>query len=115
MTKNIFAASMKVKLVTLFLVISLVPLMLVGVTSYVYAKKGMEKGFINNLKAISQGREEAVKRYLRTKVKVTKSFASDIFIRNTIEKIDQHGADVSTLTAELNQYPCLIRRIYNLL
>jgi len=102
--KNIFAASMKVKLVTLFLVISLVPLMIVSVTSYISAKKALEKGFIESFKAISQGREEAVKRYLRTKIKVTTSYATDVFIRNTLEKIEQHGLDMGALVKDLDEY-----------
>jgi hypothetical protein len=95
---------MRGKLVILFLAVSLLPLVVVGATSYISANKALEKGFIDNFKAIAQGREEAVKRYLRTKVKVTASFSTDKFIRDTLEKIEQHGPDMAALATELNRY-----------
>ena len=102
--KNSFLGSMKVKLVVWFLAISLAPLIILGVISYVSSKKALETGFINSFNAISEGKEESVLRYLRTKVKVTNSFATDIFIRNTVEKLDQRGPDAAALAADLNKY-----------
>ena len=102
--KNIFMSSIKIKLVVLFLAISLLPVVLVGGVSYLSAKNALEKGFINSFEAISQGKEESVLRYLRTKIKVTKGFASDIFVRSTLERIEQKGPEASSLTSELCKY-----------
>jgi len=102
--KNIISRSMKAKLIVLSLAISIVPLVIVSAISYVSARNALRNGFIESFTAISQGKEESLTRYLRTKTKVTKSFATDIFIRTTLEKIEQHGADASLLTAELNRY-----------
>ena len=102
--KNISWGGMKAKLTGLFLLVSLIPLLAVGFISYKSSKNALEKGFTNNFRAISQGREEAVIRYLRTKTKVTASFATDIFIRNTVEKIGRNGPDAAALTNALVKY-----------
>lgn len=102
--KNMLFGSIKSKLIVLFLAISLVPTMSIGIVSYVSAKKALESSFMDSFRAISQGREESVIRYLRTKTKLAKAFASDLFIRNMVEKIGQKGPDASVSVMDLNKY-----------
>lgn len=102
--KNVLFSSLKFRVGVLFLSISLLPMVAVGLISYLSSEKALEHEFFENFKALSQAKEEAIIRYLRTKVKVTSGFASDIFIRNTLEKIEQKGADASLLSVELGKY-----------
>jgi len=101
---NVLTGSIKNKLVAIFLAISLVPMIAIGGLSYFSARNALGKTFIESLKAISQGREEALIRYLRTKQKVTRGFGSDLFIRTTTEKIEQKPADMAALVDELSSY-----------
>ncbi len=102
--KNIISGSMKMKLLLVFLTVSLVPLMITSVISYNMASAAMKHQVTENLKAISQGREESVIRYLRTKIKVTKGFASDFFIRDLLGKIEDKGPDAIRMGEELSKY-----------
>ena len=82
------SSSIRNKLISIFLVTSLVPIIVVGAISYFMAKNAIQHEALGGLMAVSQGREESVTRYLRTKQKVTKGFASDMFIRTSLEKIE---------------------------
>lgn len=100
---GIISGSLKKKLVAYFLVIAITPLVLVGIITYISAKNALQKQFINGFTAVSQGREESIVRYLRTKVKVTKGFASDMYLRNMAEKIIQQGAGVDELSRYIRE------------
>ncbi|MDD5634918.1 MAG: methyl-accepting chemotaxis protein [Candidatus Omnitrophica bacterium] len=102
--KNIFSGSMKAKLVVLFLVISLVPVVVVGGVSYFSAERALKQGFEESFKAIAQAREEALLRFMRTKVKLTKSFGIDFFTRETLEKIEQASPEAARLIEQLDKY-----------
>ncbi|MFA6320362.1 MAG: methyl-accepting chemotaxis protein [Candidatus Omnitrophota bacterium] len=96
--------SIKTKLIVIFLAIALIPLAITGYIGYSSAKAALEKSSFESLKAISAAKEESLIRYIRTKVKVTKGFASDIYIRETLEKIEQGGPDALRLAGELTKY-----------
>ncbi|MCX5700515.1 MAG: methyl-accepting chemotaxis protein [Candidatus Omnitrophica bacterium] len=102
--KNTFGSSIKTKLVTFFLLISLLPLVVVGTISYFASRRALENEFLKKADAISSAKEEAITRYLRTKEKVTKGFASDFFVRNTLEKIVAGGVGNQRLDDELSNY-----------
>lgn len=97
-------AGIKVKLISLFLAISLVPLAITGIISYSSAKAALEKQIESGLQTISQGKEESVTRYMRTKIKVTKGFASDMFIRESLARIEAGGADAVAISDKLSKY-----------
>ena len=101
---SLFSRSIRNKLVAVFLATSLVPILIVGAISYIMAQNAIKAEVLSAVTAVAQGREESVIRYLRTKEKVTKGFASDMFIRVTLEKIEQKGQDAGQLSAELSRY-----------
>ncbi len=102
--KNIISGSMKKKLLLVFLIISLAPLIITGLISYNMASSALKHQVAENMKAISQGKEESIVRYLRTKIKVTRSFASDYLIREMLGKAEDKGPDVARYSDELSKY-----------
>lgn len=101
---NVFSKSLTNKLIVLFLVVSLVPIAIVGYFSYSSGRSSMKNQFLNNLKNIAQSREIAIIIYLKAKAGRCLDFSSDGYIRDNLEKINQKGADLSQLSEKLSEH-----------
>lgn len=96
--------SLKRKLILLFLVVSLVPLAVVGYLSYSSGKETLKREFSDSLTTISRSRETAIILYLRAKTGRIIDFSSDGFLRDSLEKISQKSPDAKRLSEELSRH-----------
>lgn len=92
------------KLIVSFLALSLIPIAIIGFTSYLSAKRALQQQALNSLTAIAQGREIAIGLHLEAEKELCRAFASDGFIREILEKIKQKGSESENLSQELNEY-----------
>ncbi|MEI8350133.1 MAG: methyl-accepting chemotaxis protein [Candidatus Omnitrophota bacterium] len=102
--RNIFLGSLKFKLLFSFLVVSLVPIAIVGYFSFSLGRDAIKKQVLNDFGAIGHGREENMVSYLHEKERRTDSFCKDRFILESMEKISSKSADSTLLTQELTKY-----------
>lgn len=79
--------SIRVKLITTFLAIALVPILLVGALNFYQAKAALEKAVLLRLNLVTVAKKAAVMEYLLGKQGRTIDFASDGFIRDQVEFI----------------------------
>ena len=95
---------LKVKMVFYFLAVSLIPMAVVGFTTYRAGETIIKKQVLNDFSAISEGKEQALISYLREKERRADAFSKDRFIVENMHKIDQSGADSSAVLQELSKY-----------
>ncbi|MBF0494033.1 MAG: methyl-accepting chemotaxis protein [Candidatus Omnitrophica bacterium] len=101
---NLNFKSLKVRLVLCFLAISLIPVAIIGFTSYSTGREIIKKQILNDFSAIAEGKEQALTSYLREKERRADAFSKDRFILEAIVKIDQKSADSATVVQELTKY-----------
>lgn len=101
---NFISKSLVYKLIVLFLVVSLVPIAVVGYLSYSSGKATIKKQSFDSLTSIAESREISVEFYLRAKKGRALDFSSDGFICDILEKINQRSSDTGVLSAELNKH-----------
>jgi len=101
---NFIRKSLMSKLILLFLVVSLIPILIVGYMSYSSSRATIQKQTLDSLKTIAKSRETAVFLYLREKAGKVLDFSSDGFIRDSLEKINQKGPDTKRLSEELSSH-----------
>ena len=75
--KNLFITSLKTKLTSLFLALSIIPLLVAGGLSYKIAAQGIMHETFAELEGIGQSREEAIKILLQGQVGIVKALAKN--------------------------------------
>lgn len=105
---NFISKSLKVKLITLFFLVSIIPIAIVGYLSYISGKTALHTRLIDSLTAIAKSRETAVMLYLEAKAGRTVDFASDGFIRDSFVIYQNMGVSIigerGGVIAGLNQH-----------
>lgn len=102
---NFIRKSIKARLISLFLLVSLIPIAIVGYISYSSGKMALKRAILASLTTIAKSREKAIYLYLRAKLGRVIDFASDGFIRDSILVINTLGvsaADKRTVVEDLN-------------
>ncbi len=92
------------KLGLLFVAVSVLPIAIIGFMSYSISKAALQKQVLEELTAISHGRELAIAIYLEDYQESAAAFASDGHIRDTLEAIAQKGRDSKDLGRTLSLY-----------
>lgn len=101
---NINFMSLKVRLIFCFLVISLIPILIIGYVTYRSGENIIKSQVLNSFNAIGQGRENALISYLGEKLITVDSISKDRFIVETMSRVNQKGPDEDALIAELTKY-----------
>lgn len=82
---NIITRSLKSKLIVLFLLVSLVPIAIIGYVSYSSGKATIQKQFLDNLTAIAKSRENNVLTHLRRRMEQIEILAANELVQTLIE------------------------------
>lgn len=101
---DMMAKSLKLRILALILLISVVPLCLVGYIGYKSAGDALKKQYFNSFQAIAEGREATVIDSLRAKLSKVMGFGSDLYIRETLTKLEEKGPDSVALSEKLSDY-----------
>jgi len=101
---DMFAGSIKVKLLVLFLLFALLPLAVVEYISYSSGRNALLDLFVDSLTNIAQTREAAINLYLSGKEGRALDFCSDQFINDAIERIGQGGPEMDRHILEFSEY-----------
>lgn len=92
------------KLGTLFMLVSVIPIAIIGYLSYSTSKAALQKQVLYGVTAIAHGRELAVEIYLKRQLRMAAGFASDGYIRNTLKKMNLREGDFKDLSKKLGEY-----------
>ncbi len=84
--------SIKEKLIITFIVIAAIPMFLISVLSFFNAKDSLRQATLSGLNVVAEFKEGEVLLYLEKLKTRNSDFASDGFIRNRLENIDNEGA-----------------------
>ena len=109
--KKSFFKSIRFKFIFWFLVISLVPLLIVGIVAYFYGGNIVTKKIFDHLVAINDSRKEHIKTFINAKKGRIIDFSSDGFIRDTSKEIvkgyyvdSNHDIDIKKSIKKLNYH-----------
>lgn len=86
--------SLKSKLIILFLLVSIIPIAIVGYMSYSSGKATLKKQYLASLTSIVKSKETAVTQYLRGKIGRAEDFGSDGFIRDSLVILKNMGVNI---------------------
>ena len=84
--------SIRKKLIILFLAIAIVPLLVIGTLSFFNAREALRQSVLSGLHVIAEFKEGEVFLYLEKLKTRTVDFASDGFIRDSLEKIENQSS-----------------------
>ncbi len=88
---NSSTQSLKTKLIVLLLLVSFIPIAIVGYLSYSSGKTALQNTHLAGLTTVAQSREAAIVVYLKAKAGRAVDFASDGFIRDSLVLLDTIG------------------------
>ena len=100
--KNILSKSISAKLISLFLAVSLIPVAIIGVTSYLNSKRILISSIDDKLSSVVNSRVGHVQDFLTMSLDAVTNGSSRILYRENLEKIS-NGVDVENLKAKLQQ------------
>ena len=93
--------SLNTKLIALFLLVSIMPIAIVGYISYANSEKALEKEQFAKLSALSETNEEAVLNFMDGEVAVIHSFSINKFIQDELSR--ETGRNSEGLSEELEE------------
>ena len=107
-----FFHSLRFKLIVLFLIVSLVPLMIVGTLSYIQAKEALEHETINKLSATRDIKIHQIEAYFKERIGDLDVFAHNLFLINAVTEFEEaihneikiNGKDNETQVMEQYQH-----------
>ncbi|MCX5665655.1 MAG: methyl-accepting chemotaxis protein [Candidatus Omnitrophica bacterium] len=99
--KNIMAGNLRTKLITLFLVLSLVPIILIGALSYNSGKTTITKLTINSLDAVAESREKHIETLLGLRLQQGEIFAAKRIVKKYMELSEAKDKGVVINDADL--------------
>ena len=91
---NIITKKLLNKLIALFLLVSLIPIFIIGYLSYESGKKSLETQYLESLKTIVNSREKAINLYLEMELESVRTFSLDFIVRKTLIDMQTKKADV---------------------
>jgi methyl-accepting chemotaxis protein len=112
--KDLFAKSLRNKLVALFLVVALVPIIIVGIISYTEAKLALKKLQYSEFDAITALKKEHLITYLKSKLDMLTIFTHSQDVKNAydlLKKYEDQGGGTST--NQLNVETAEYKKIYD--
>jgi hypothetical protein len=83
--KSIMAGNLKTKLITLFLLLSIIPIVAIGALSYNSGKRTISKLTIESLNAIASSREEHILTLLELRIQQVEIFAAKRIVQKYLE------------------------------
>jgi len=105
--KNILKGGLRQQLVFLFLVVSLIPLLLIGYMGYASGDKAVHDLVSNSFAAIAESRESHIITLLRVRIQQAEIFAARRITRNFVAECNKkergETVDETALTATLNE------------
>lgn len=102
--KHIYGSSLKVKMVIAVLCVSLVPLVVLGVTTYLASKSALTKQITQDFNAISEGKEQAVLHYILGAKRALGVYSHAQTIIDNLKEINRNEAGASQAIQALNDY-----------
>jgi len=102
--KNMMRSSIKIKLVILFLVIALVPLLVLGAATYMASKAALTNQIKSDFEAISEGKEQAVAQYLLGAKRALSVYGQSRIIIENLAKINNKSPDSPLAVKDLQTY-----------
>lgn len=91
--KKFFTATLMRKMLSAFLAVSFISISVVGIISYMSAKKALTSKIEDALAGVAQGKELALVQYLRGKVMRTEAMAEDKYLRDSLENLYQKPSE----------------------
>ncbi|MDD5432522.1 MAG: methyl-accepting chemotaxis protein [Candidatus Omnitrophica bacterium] len=102
--KSILLGSIKSKLVVMFLVIALVPVVILGAVAYMFSKATLTKQITQDFDAISNGKEQAVVQYLIGAKRALAVYGHAKTIIDGLRNINNKTISSPQAIKELNDY-----------
>jgi methyl-accepting chemotaxis protein len=112
--KDLFAKSLLNKLVALFLVVAMIPIIIVGIISYTEAKSALKKLQYSEFDAITTLKKEHLITYLKSKLDILTVFTHSQDVKNAydlLKKYEDQGNGTST--NQLNVETAEYKKIYD--
>ncbi len=100
--KNYFSKSISVKLISLFLLIAIVPIAIIGITSYYSAKSALEASIDANMASVANSRADHIENFMTVSRDVVNSASALSLFRDNLNNIRQ-GIKVKESTALLEE------------
>lgn len=94
----------KFKLVISFLVVSMIPIIFIGVSSFYKSKSVLKKTVLNSLEAVTDLKEVEISLYRQKLETRTEDFSLDAFIIEKVKKINSLSNPSEELIDSLNKY-----------
>ncbi|MEE8319264.1 MAG: methyl-accepting chemotaxis protein [bacterium] len=102
--KNLFSLSLRVKLVSAFLLVSLVPITAVSFLSSRASSAAIEKQALDSVSSMARLTATTISLWLDQKSKITQTLGHDPYIEETMEMMTRGGGNKARLAADLNRY-----------
>ena len=87
-----------------FLLASVVPIILIGSLTYFYVKESMERSVFDGIHVISELKEASLFLYLEKIKTTTRDYASDGFVRDSIENMGVKTTNKEKIEQALNEH-----------
>jgi methyl-accepting chemotaxis protein len=97
-------SSIKVRMIALFLAVAMIPLVVLGVMSYVSTSSALTRQITTDFDAISQGKEAAVAQYLKGANRATVVYAHARTIINALKEINEKSPGAPQAEKEISSY-----------
>lgn len=101
---NFMNKSLMVKLTVILLVIALVPIVILGIMSYMSSKAALVKQITQDFDAISQGKEQAIMEQLHANQIECLVHSRSSVISNALEKVNSKAIDAQETADNLSKY-----------
>ena len=96
--------SIRVKLIIIFSILTILPMGIVGAKTYLSAKESLIENTLAGLWTTAEFKEGEIFLYLDGIKARTEDFASDGFIRDSLEEIDARPEDIAVIRENLNMH-----------
>jgi len=96
----------RTKFIIIFLTLALAPMLLIGVLNFIDTKNALEEQALESLNNIAEGKEAQILEFLSAKKERTRDFASDGFIKDSLQALSESGSSVEKekIVEDLNRH-----------
>ncbi len=100
--KNVLTKSISAKLVALFLIVSIIPVSIIGIISYTSSKASLQSAIETNIQSVANSRAKHIENFVTVSLDVVNSASSLSLFRENLNNIKK-GIDVEKSRAKLDE------------